>query len=183
MPNKLIKQGYKIFVFVENGYVWHFQMFLRKHKIRELQKVDEFTLTRSIILQIARLLFKFSDSLYVIYLDNYFTSIPLFLILRKENIGATGTIRSLGIDFPALLIVLRKNWLTKLDWGITIAEIIDNVFCIGWQDNNFILKLSIVYTIYEALSWVELERNRLSNYYSSNLRAHGVCDYGTLPVM
>jgi hypothetical protein len=26
MPNKPIKQGYKIFALVENGYVWHFQM-------------------------------------------------------------------------------------------------------------------------------------------------------------
>ncbi len=75
----------------------------------------------------ARLFFKFSDSPYIIYLDNYFTSIPLFLILRKENIGVAGIIRFSDIDFPALLIILRKNWLTKLDWGITVVEIIDNI--------------------------------------------------------
>jgi hypothetical protein len=48
-------------------------------------------------------------------MDNYFTSIPLFSMLRKENIGAAGTTRALGIDFPALLTVLRKNWSTKVD--------------------------------------------------------------------
>ena len=83
-------------------------------------------------------------------------------MLQKENIGAVGTTRPLGIDFLALLIVLRKNWSTKLDWGTTVADIIDNVLCIGWQDNNFVLGLSIVHTIHEASSWVELERNRLS---------------------
>ncbi len=77
----------------------------------------------------ARLLSKFPDSHYVIYMDNYFTSIPLFLMLRKENIGAVGIIRFLGIDFPALLIVLRKKWFSKLDWGIIE---VDGVLCIGW---------------------------------------------------
>ncbi len=57
----------------------------------------------------ARLLPKFNDSHYVIYINNYFISIPLFLMLRKENIGTAETTRSLDIDFPALLIILRKK--------------------------------------------------------------------------
>ncbi len=80
----------------------------------------------------ARLLPKFPDSSYVIYLDNYFISIPLFLMLRKENIGVIEITKASGINSSALLIVLRKNWLIKLDWGNTVAEIIDNVLCIGW---------------------------------------------------
>jgi hypothetical protein len=115
MPNKLIKQSYKIFALAENGYVWHFQMSSKQYRIRELQKVKELTPTGSMVLQMARLLPKFPNLPYVLYLDNYFTSIPLFLMLQKENIGAVGTTRPLGIDFLALLIVLRKNWLTKLD--------------------------------------------------------------------
>jgi len=81
MPNKPIKQGYKIFALIENGYVWHFQLSLKQHGIRELHKVDELTPTRSIVLQMARLLPKFSNSHYILYLDNYFTLIPLFLML------------------------------------------------------------------------------------------------------
>ncbi len=38
----------------------------------------------------------------------------------------------------------------------------DNVFYTGWQDNNFILRLSTDYIIYEASSWVLLKRNRPS---------------------
>jgi hypothetical protein len=103
MLNKPIKQGYKIFALASNGYVWHFQ-----------------------------LLPKFSNSHFVIYIDNYFTLIPLFSMLRKENIGAARTTRPLGTDFPTLLIVLRKNWSKKLDWGTTIADIVNDVLCIGW---------------------------------------------------
>jgi hypothetical protein len=115
MPNKLIKQRYKIFALAKNGYVWYFQILSKQHRIKELQKVNKLTPTGSIVLQIAHLLPKFENLLYVLYLDNYFTLIPLFLMLRKENIGAARTTRPLGINFLALLIVLRKNWLTKLN--------------------------------------------------------------------
>jgi len=61
------------------------------------------------VLQMARLLPKFENAPYVLYLDNYFTLIPLFSMLQNKNISAAGTTRPLGIDFLALLIVLRKN--------------------------------------------------------------------------
>jgi hypothetical protein len=115
MLNKPIKQGYKIFALADNGYVWHFQLSSRQHGIRELKKVDKLTLTGSMVLQMAQLLPKFLNSYFVIYMDNYFTSIPLFSMLRKQNISAARTTRPLGINFPALLTVLRKNWPTKLD--------------------------------------------------------------------
>ena len=129
--NKSIKQDYKIFALTDDGYVWHFQLSSKQHGIGELYKVDELTSTGSMVLQMARLFPKFSNSYYVIYLNNYFTSIPLFSMLRKENIGAAGITRPLGIDFPALLIVLRKNWSIKLEWGTTVADIIDDMLCIS----------------------------------------------------
>jgi hypothetical protein len=58
------------------------------------------------VLQMAQHLPKFNDSHYALYLDNYFTSIPLFMALRNENIGATGTTRPSGLEYPSLLIVL-----------------------------------------------------------------------------
>jgi len=61
------------------------------------------------ILQMVRILPKFLNFYYVIYMDNYFTSIPLCLIFRKKNINAAGIIRSSDINFPALLIILRKK--------------------------------------------------------------------------
>jgi hypothetical protein len=80
-------------------------------------------------------------------------------MLRKKNIGAAGTTRPSGIDFPALLIALRRKWSTKLNWGTTVADIVDGVLCIGWQDNNFVLGLSTIHTVHEGSSWVNLKRN------------------------
>ena len=50
MPNKPIKQGYKIFALADQGYVWHFQLSSRQHGIAELVKDAELTLTDSMIL-------------------------------------------------------------------------------------------------------------------------------------
>jgi hypothetical protein len=162
MPNKPIKQGYKIFALAESGYVWYFQLSSREYRIGELEKVDELTPTGSMVLQMAQRLPKFPNAHYALYLDNYFTSIPLFSALRKENIGAAGTTRASGTDFPALLIVFRKKWPAKLEWGTTVAEVVNDVLCIGWQDNNFVLGLSTIHTVHEASSFVASKRNRPS---------------------
>jgi hypothetical protein len=181
MPKKPIKQGYKIFALADNGYVWHFQLSSKQSGIGELSKVDELTATGSMVLQMARLLPKILNSHYILYLDNYFTSIPLFSILRKENIGAAGTTRASGTDFPALLIVVHKNWPSKLEWGTTIADIVDNVLCIGWQDNNFVLGLSTVHTVHKASSWVTSKRNRPSETSTNATVVREV--FGDLPFM
>jgi hypothetical protein len=181
MPKKPIKQGYKIFVLADDGYVWHFQLSSKQFGIGELSKVDELTATGSMVLQMARLLPKIPNSHYILYLDNYSTSIPLFSTLQKENIGAAGTRRPSGTDFPALLIVLRRNWPSKLEWGTTIADIVDDVLCIGWQDNNFVLGLSTVHTVHEASSWVTSKRNRPSETSTNAITAREV--FGDLPFM
>src|SRR5277367_5950594 len=114
------------------------------------------------VLQMARRLPKIDQSYFVLYLDNYFTSIPLFSKLRAENIGAVGTTRPSGIDFPALLIALRQKFSTKLDWNTLVAFPVDSVLAVGWQDNNFVLGLSTVHTVHKASSWVSSVRNRPS---------------------
>lgn len=160
MPNKPIKQGYKIFALADNGYVWHFQLSSRRHGIAELVKDTELTSTGSMVLQMARLLPKINESYFVLYLDNYFTSIPLFSMLRAENIGAVGTTRPSGTEFPALLIALRQNFSAKLNWGTICAITVNGVLCIGWQDNNFVLGLSTIHTVHEASSYVTRWRKR-----------------------
>jgi Transposase IS4 len=69
MPNKPIKQGYKIFALADNGYVWHFQLSLRQYRTAELEKINELTPTGSMVLQMARILPKFPNSHFVMYID------------------------------------------------------------------------------------------------------------------
>ena len=81
-------------------------------------------------------------------------------MLRAENIGAVGTTRPQGIEFPALLIALRQKWSTKLDWGTICAVIVNGVLCIGWQDNNLVLGLSTIHTVHETSSQITRSRKR-----------------------
>ena len=110
--NKLIKQGSKVFALADNGYVWWFQLSSQRHGIAKLDKHKDLTATGSIVLQLAHLLPKIDQSYFILYLGNYFTSIPLSSKLRAKNISAVGTTRPLGIDFLALLIALRQKFST-----------------------------------------------------------------------
>ena len=80
-------------------------------------------------------------------------------MLRKENISVARTTWPSGINFPTLLIVLHWKWSTKLDQGTTIVDIVNDILCIGWQDNNFVLGLSTIHTVHKASSWVNIKRN------------------------
>jgi len=165
MPKKPIQQGFKIFALADRGYVWFFYYTSRVHGIGELAKVSELTSTGSMVYQMARQLPQIPGSYFTIYLDNYFTSIPLFRKLRAINIGAVGTTRcgAAGIEFPPLLTVLREKHRKKLPWGTTCAVTVDDVLCIGWQDNNLVLMLSTVHTVHQANDEVVRERKRPAN--------------------
>jgi hypothetical protein len=76
MPNKPIPQGYKIFALADHGYIWKFIPASRTLGITEIKKSDGLTNTGSMVLQLVDYLPKRGIS-YSVYLDNYFTSIPL----------------------------------------------------------------------------------------------------------
>jgi len=162
MPGKPIKQGFKIFALADQGYVLIIQLTSRTHGIGQLLLNENLTPTGSMVLQMARQLPKISGSPFTIFLDNYFTSIPLFRKLRKENIGACGTTRAgaAGKDFPAILTVLRESYSKKLDWGTICAIPVDDVLCVGWQDNNLVLGLTTVHTVDRAEDEVTRWRRR-----------------------
>jgi Transposase IS4 len=110
-----IKQGYKIFALGDQGYIWHFQLSSRQNGIGELVRNTELIPTGSMVLRMAQLLPKTEQPYFVLFLDGYFTSMPLFSKLCAKNIDAVGTKRSQGTEFPASLATLRQQWSTKLD--------------------------------------------------------------------
>src|SRR5882757_2120692 len=162
MPKKPIQQGYKLFALADHGYVWFFYYTSRQYGIGELVKVLDLTATGSMVYQMARQLPQIPGSFFTIYLDNYFTSIPLFRKLRAINIGAVGTTRcgAAGTEFPPLLAVLREKHCKKLPWGTLCAVAVNDVLCVGWQDNNLVLMLSTVHTVHEISDEVLRERKR-----------------------
>ena len=162
MPNKPIKQGYKLFALADHGYVWWFQWSSRKHGIAELVLHPELTPTGSMVLQIVKKLPSLPQAPFIVYLDNYFTSIALFKLLRDLGYGACGTTRPNNSkdEMPKLLKDLKEHYGKLLPWN-TIAAIPvrnDRVLALAWQDNNVVLALSTVHTVHSLSDYVERER-------------------------
>ncbi len=94
---------------------------------------------------------------YSIYMDNYFTSVPLFQLLRERGYGACGTTRPKSAKFASQLKELRQHYSKALPWGSLYAVVVDDVLCLAWQDNNLVLALS---TIHSPTDFIERERKR-----------------------
>jgi hypothetical protein len=84
-----------------------------------------------------------------IYIDNYFTSVPLFIELRTCEFGAMGTTR-LHKEFLDSFKVLKDWFSTKLEWNTLLGKVVDDALCLVWQDNNIVLALSNIHTIHKT---------------------------------
>lgn len=111
MPGKPIKEGYKLWGLCESGYLYYFMYASRAEGTGELVLEQSLTPTTSMVFQIVQQL-PASDAVITLFLDNLFTSIPLFRKLRAKGIGAVGTTRlsTAGEDYPAILHVLKEKY-------------------------------------------------------------------------
>jgi Transposase IS4 len=130
MPNKPIQQGYKLFALVEHGYIWWFIWFSRKYSFKaEVVLRPDLIATGSMVYYLVKYIPKFSR----VYLDNYFTSIPLFRLLRSKGYGLCRTTRlySSGSEFPTLLKEIKQFHATSLPFHQLVAIAIPDILCLG----------------------------------------------------
>jgi hypothetical protein len=146
MPNKPITQGYKIFGNADHGYLYNFLWSSREKGLQDILLQPNLTKTGCLVKNLALTL---PRRHLTIYMDNYFTSIPLFSELRSYEFGAVGTTGP-HKDFPAELKQLKERFATKLEWNTLLAKVVDNTLCLAWQDNNIVLALSNIHTVYKA---------------------------------
>jgi hypothetical protein len=78
MPNKPIKQGYKIYGIADHGYLYNFLWSSREKGLQDIFYRLELTKTGCLVRNLALSL---PRQYLTIYMDNYFTSVPLFLEL------------------------------------------------------------------------------------------------------
>jgi hypothetical protein len=110
MPSKPIKQGYKLFGIADHGYIYSWVWSLKIFFIEEVESYDSLTNTEALVQALVATL---PRTRITIYLNNYFTSIPLFSSLRSIYYDAVGTTRPHAL-FPAVLSKLKKEG-KKLD--------------------------------------------------------------------
>ena len=86
-PNKPAKRGFKSFVAADggSGYLWNFQVYMRKQKeVGLTQRVVE-NLTESV-----------AERNYIIFIDKFYTSIPLALSLLGRSTFLCGSFNTEG---------------------------------------------------------------------------------------
>ena len=119
MPSKPIPQGYKLFAVADQGYIWTFEPASRSKGLVGFIKYNGLLMTRTMVIKMLKRL-PLRSNVYTVYLDNYFTSITLFNLLRNRLIGACGTTRSKQKDIPQLIRLLKAREV-KLPWNTLCA--------------------------------------------------------------
>src|SRR5437763_16828629 len=80
IPNKSIGEGYKAFCLADHGYLFDFHMVSQSQSTPGVEDIDNLSCTSSTVLSLAMsLLYQYQA--FVIYMDNYFNNVLLFLKL------------------------------------------------------------------------------------------------------
>ena len=82
---------------------------------------------------------------HVVYMDNFFTNVKLYMALKELGIGACGTAKN-GSGFPPELLTFREILAKKKDWGMKAYSTVEDVLCLAWQDNNTVQLMTTVHT-------------------------------------
>ena len=126
MPNKPITQGYKIYRLADHGYLYNFIWSSREKGLQEILLQPNLTKTGCLVKNLALSL---PRCCLTIYMDNYFTSIPLFTELRAYKFSTVGTTRP-HKEFPLELKEIKERYTKKLPWNTLLAKVVNNTLCL-----------------------------------------------------
>lgn len=170
IKDKPTPEGYKILALCQAGYTYSFLYTSRINSIIGVQKLDQLTPTASAVVQLAKTL-PYQTRSFNLYMDNYFSNIPLFKHLRALNIGACGTVRINSAHFPCVLKVEKSE---KLQWNFLTGDVVDDqVLAAIWMDNAPVTMLSTIHSINNEEDFIERNRRcpRTTSTNAANVRA------------
>ena len=177
LPNKPIKEGYKVWVLGDNDYIydwlWHSHedrpetipvkgLNVDRIKSKELTELTTVHLapTFALVIRFAQRLREIHpERVFCFFLDNLFLNINVAQALLALRICCTGTTRKNAQGIPEWLLKLKQHN-RSLVWNSTLAEIVDSTLCFLWQDNNAVLGLTTAHCLKDET--IERLRKRLS---------------------
>ena len=150
MKNKPIGAGYKIWALCDRGYVYEYFPHSNKQPWKELENYKG-TLTRhsAVVVRLVESLPRESGKKilrYAVFMDNLFSSIKLFSMMRDKGIGCVGTTRANSAGFPKQLKVRGREH-KHLEWDTIGSVVVDKVNCVAWVDNNAVLMLTTIHQV------------------------------------
>lgn len=137
LPNKPKKWGFKFFVLCDTkGYAYKFEIYTGAN---EAMRPEEPNLQASanIVVRLVREVPKFKN--YILYFDNYYTTIPLLIHLRTQGILSVGTIRRNRIKnckLPEEKTMMKFERGTSQEFVASIYGI--DVTSISWKDSKIV---------------------------------------------
>ncbi len=149
IPSKEADRGFKIYCLCSENYLYAFMYASKTTKIVDLHQIQDFSPSASMVVQIVKSLPRPYE--YVVYLDNFFSSIDLFMALKALGMGAVGTAKQ-GSEFDENFLLKLKAVATKeKNWGTTaVTTVKDHVLCMAWQDKNTVLLMTTAHWPEEA---------------------------------
>ncbi|CAG8836381.1 19831_t:CDS:1, partial [Cetraspora pellucida] len=164
-----IPEGFKILSLCDAGYTY---TFLSTSHIftNDVKKINSINQTGCLVLHLTEQL-PYQQYSYNIYIDNYFSSVPLYQYLWQIGIGACGTVRKTASGFPKKLKVDRN---IKLNWDVRSGVIINKVIAVFWQDNGPVTMLTMIYRLVDD-EWKIIHERRQPRETSTNAaKVHAV---------
>ena len=140
LPKKNHKWGYKIFVLCDTkGIVYNFEIY--SGRINPVAGYEDLGASSNIVIQLAQVIQKQQN--FLLYFDNWFTSLKLLIQLAKDGIFALGTVRQNrlpGCQFSSDTELKKKGRGTFEEKETTIDG--TTVRAVKWYDNRGVILAS-----------------------------------------
>lgn len=182
LPLKPHKWGYKLFVLCGvSGYAYNFEIYTgNENDANERLNYDEPDLgaTSNVVVRLSRVIP--TNKNHKLFFDNYYTSLPVMVYLKKKGIDTVGTFRR--NRFPNLKFMSEKEIMKKprgtSEECITVIDDVP-ITAVQWRDNKIVniastfvgeLEKNIVKRFDKKLNKkIEVSRPNIIQMYNSNM--------------
>ncbi|XP_063921127.1 piggyBac transposable element-derived protein 3-like [Zophobas morio] len=139
-PKKPNKWGYKIFVLCDSsGLVHNFEIYTGK--ILPTPGKEDIGASGNIVLRLASVIPQHKN--YLLFFDNWFTSVKLLTSLQEDGIYSLGTVRCNrlpGLQFSSDNVLKKKGRGTYEEYKTTVNSV--DIHTLKWFDNKSVCLLS-----------------------------------------
>ncbi len=114
---------------------------------KKIKSNDTLSSSSRVILQLCKDLLKSYD--YVVFMNNFFSSVKLFKALKREEINACDTAK-LSSEYSNQLLHLRLIFIKAKNWDLRAHMIVkDEILCLAWQNNNVLQYMIISHDLFD----------------------------------
>ncbi|KAL4101148.1 hypothetical protein QTP88_021176 [Uroleucon formosanum] len=144
MPNKPYKWGYKYFVLSgASGFAYNLEFCTGQENNSELRKTSEPDLGASanVVVRLARVIP--INLRHKLFFDNYYTTLPLLVYLKKRNILSSGTVRRnrlKNVMLPDDSLLMKKPRGTTAHCVSKVRGV--DIVAVTWKDTKIVSLLS-----------------------------------------